>query len=60
VPLGWALYLPEDWCSDPQRRRRAKIPAEVEFKTKSELGVELVERAAGWDVPRAPVLGDQA
>ena len=30
------------------------------FKTKPELGVELVERAAGWDVPKAPVLGDQA
>jgi SRSO17 transposase len=60
VPLGWALYLPEDWCSDPQRRRRAKIPDEVAFKTKSELGVELVERAAGWDVARAPVLGDHA
>src|SRR4051794_3818503 len=38
VPLGWALYLPEDWCADEQRRRKAKIPAEVEFKTKSELG----------------------
>ena len=26
VPLGWALYLPEDWCEDPVRRRTAKIP----------------------------------
>jgi SRSO17 transposase len=60
VPLGWALYLPEDWCDDEQRRRKAKIPKEVSFKTKSELGVELVERVAGWEVPRAPVLGDQA
>jgi SRSO17 transposase len=60
VPLGWALYLPEDWCEDEQRRRGAKIPDEIVFKSKSELGVELVERAAGWDVPRAPVLGDQA
>jgi SRSO17 transposase len=49
VPLGWALYLPEDWCSDAPRRRKAKIPDEVEFKTKPELGVELVERAAGWE-----------
>ena len=60
VPLGWALYLPEDWCADERRRRKAKIPEEVAFKTKPELGVELVERAAGWNVPRAPVLGDHA
>jgi SRSO17 transposase len=60
VPLGWALYLPEDWCADEQRRRKAKIPDEVQFKTKPQLGVELIERAAGWDVPKAPVLGDHA
>jgi SRSO17 transposase len=60
VPLGWALYLPEDWCADEQRRRKAKIPERVAFKTKSELGVELVERACGWKVPKAPVLGDHA
>jgi len=40
--LGWALYLPEDWCADEQRRRKAKIPDEVVFKTKPQLGVELV------------------
>jgi len=60
VPLGWSLYLPEDWCTDEQRRRKAKIPDEVVFKTKPELGVGLVERAAGWEVSKAPVLGDQA
>jgi SRSO17 transposase len=60
VPLGWALYLPEEWCEDADRRKKAKIPADAAFKTKPELGVELVERAAGWDVPKAPVLGDQA
>jgi SRSO17 transposase len=60
VPLGWALYLPEEWCEDPERRRRAKIPAEVEFQTKPELGVGLIEQAAGWKIARAPVLGDQA
>ncbi|HMJ34795.1 MAG TPA: IS701 family transposase [Baekduia sp.] len=60
VPLGWALYLPEEWCEDADRRQRAKIPAEVVFKTKPQLGVELVERAAGWEVAKAPVLGDQA
>jgi SRSO17 transposase len=60
VPLGWALYLPEDWCEDAERRRKAKIPEGVVFKTKPELGIELVERAAGWEVAKAPVLGDHA
>jgi SRSO17 transposase len=60
APLGWALYLPEDWCDDQERRVRAKVPASVVFKTKPELGVELVERAAGWGLPAVPVLGDQA
>ena len=60
VPLGFRLYLPEDWCADAERRKRAKIPESVEFATKPALGGELVARAAGWKIRRAPVLGDQA
>lgn len=60
VPLGWALYLPEEWCDDAERRTKSKIPEEVVFRTKPELGVELIEQASGWDVPDAPVLGDCA
>ncbi len=60
VPLGWALYLPEEWCEDQARRAKAKIPDEIEFKTKPELGAELVERASGWKVAKAPLLGDAA
>ena len=37
---------------DPARRSR--------FKTKPEFGKELIERAGGWDITRAPVLGDEA
>lgn len=60
VPLGWALYLPQEWCEDPERRAAAKIPEQVTFKTKPELGVELIERAAGWEIDAVPLLGDQA
>jgi SRSO17 transposase len=60
VPLGWALYLPEEWCSDLPRRRKAKIPDAVIFATKPELAGGLCEQAAGWEIPRAPVLGDSA
>jgi SRSO17 transposase len=58
VPLGFTLYLPEEWCQDTDRRRKAKIPDAVAFQTKYELAAELVERAWRWQVPRAPVLGD--
>lgn len=60
LPLGWQLYLPETWCADPQRRQRAKVPGGVAFQTKPQLAGLLVEQAAGWEVPQAPVLADCA
>jgi SRSO17 transposase len=60
VPLGWALYLPEEWCEDPERRATAKIPEQITFKTKPELALQLLQRASSWEVPQAPVLGDSA
>ena len=60
LPLGWALYLPEDWCDDPERRRKAKIPDDVVFQTKPQLGQALIERTGGFAIDRAPVLGDAA
>jgi SRSO17 transposase len=60
LPLGWALYLPEEWCADAERRRKAKIPESVGFKTKPQLAGVLIEQAAGWDIPQAPILADCA
>jgi SRSO17 transposase len=60
VPLGWALYLPEEWCADAPRRRKAKIPDSVSFKTKPQMAAALARTAAGWEVPRAPILADAA
>jgi SRSO17 transposase len=60
LPLGWSLYLPEEWCADELRRARAKIPATVGFATKSQLASGLIEQAAAWQVPAAPVLADCA
>ena len=60
LPLGFALYLPEEWCADPDRRRKAKIPEQLVFQTKSQLAAGLVERASGWQLPAAPILADCA
>jgi SRSO17 transposase len=60
LPLGWSLYVPEEWCVDELRRTRAKIPATVAFKTKRQLAGGLIELAAAWQVPFAPILADSA
>lgn len=60
LPLGWSLYLPEEWCEDEVRRARAKVPVTVAFATKPQLASALVERAAGWRIPLAPILADCA
>jgi SRSO17 transposase len=56
LPLGWRLYLPQEWCDDLERRRKAKIPETVCFETKPELAAGLCEQAAGWELPTAPIL----
>ena len=60
LPLGWALYLPEEWCSDRERRGKAKVPERVVFQTKPQLAASLAERASVWELPTAPVLADRA
>jgi SRSO17 transposase len=60
LPLGWRLYLPEEWCEDELRRARAKIPARVGFETKPQLAGGLIEQAAAWQIPLAPILADCA
>jgi SRSO17 transposase len=60
LPLGWRLYLPQEWCDDLSRRRKAKIPDEVVFETKPQLAAALCEQAARWQIPRAPILADSA
>jgi SRSO17 transposase len=60
LPLGWRLYLPQEWCASELRRARAKIPAAVEFGTKPALARGLIEQAATWQIPLAPILADQA
>ena len=60
LPLGWRLYLPEEWCDDLLRRRKAKIADEVCFQTKPELAAGMCKQAARWEIPVAPILADCA
>jgi len=53
------LYLPEAWAGDAERRRAAKIPDEVPFRTKPEIAREMIARALDAGVPCDWVLGDE-
>jgi len=47
------LYLPEDWSNDPIRRHKCGVPEDVIFKTKAELGLEMLLDALDREVPFA-------
>jgi SRSO17 transposase len=60
LPLDFELYLPKSWTDDPKRRLEAKIPDEVAFKTKIDLSLQMIERAARDGVPGSILLADSA
>ena len=45
------LYLPQEWADDPKRRAKCGIPDEIDFKTKAELGLEMILEAKDREVP---------
>ena len=53
-----ALYLPEEWAADDERRWKAGVPDDVSFATKPKLGRAMVERAVAAGVPCAWVAAD--
>ncbi len=53
-----ALYLPQEWTDDSDRRQEAGVPQTVGFATKVELARQLLERAFGAGVPAQWVVAD--
>jgi SRSO17 transposase len=56
--LDRALYVPEEWTQDKQRRRAAGIPEEIRFATKPVLARQMIERTLAHGVPARWVSGD--
>ena len=59
VFLDRRLYLPEEWCNDPDRRAQAKVPSDVAFQTKPEQALAMLRYAWAADVPMRWVAGDE-
>lgn len=59
VFLDRRLYMPEEWCNDPERRARAKVPKEVSFQTKPQQAIAMLEHAWRLGVPMRWVTGDE-
>ena len=59
VFLDRRLYLPKEWCNDPERREQAKVPAKVIFQTKPEQAMAMLEHAWQAGVPMRWVAGDE-
>ena len=53
-----ALYLPEEWTEDAERRRTAGVPEDVEFATKPALARHLVARVLAAGARPAWVVAD--
>jgi SRSO17 transposase len=57
-PLGWRLYLPEEWVNDPVRLAEVKAPPDITYKSKAALALELIDQMLDWKVPKLPVVAD--
>src|SRR5260370_2950772 len=60
LPIDFELYLPRSWTEDAARRQEARIQDEGQFKTKSELALQMMDRAIDDEVPRGAGLADEA
>jgi hypothetical protein len=51
-PLDWRLYLPAQWDTDTERRRKAKIPAEVRHRPNWLLALPIIDELLEWGLER--------
>ena len=57
--IGRALYLPEGWAADDERRELAGVPDDVMFETKPQLAGHLLQHAHDRGIRAAFVAGDE-
>jgi SRSO17 transposase len=57
APLDRRLYLPEGWAADAARRDKCHVPAEVQFREKWRIALDLLDRSLPG-LPHGWITGD--
>ena len=60
LPIAYRLYLPKEWAEDAERRKKARVPEEIKFKTKPQIALDQLRAACAAGVPRGVVLDDSS
>ena len=58
LPIAYRLYLPQEWADDKARRKKARVPKHITFKTKPQIALEQIRAACAAGIPRGVVLID--
>jgi SRSO17 transposase len=58
LPIAYRLYLPQSWADDPERRKKAKVPGDIEFQTKPQIALEQIKAAKAQGVAPGVILAD--
>jgi len=60
TPIDRRLYMPQVWTDDKARRTEAGVPEDLEFATKPELALEMIQEATSAGMAYKWVTGDCA
>jgi SRSO17 transposase len=58
LPVAYQLYLPKEWTDDRERCNDAGVPSNIEFQTKTEMALKMIEWACKAGLPRGVGLLD--
>jgi SRSO17 transposase len=58
LPIAHRLFLPESWANDPERRRKAKVPEDIVFQSKTDIALDQIRTAMAQGMTQGVVLAD--
>lgn len=57
-PVNARLYLPAEWTDAPERMKKAGVPEDIDFQTKPEIALSLLDEANEMGIPHEAVVTD--